>query len=68
MDEIADQLRKKLSDDPRPSREIGELLEMNPVSVRKFLCGSMGLSLDKLEKLAEILGFRIVSKLKKISK
>lgn len=59
-----DVIRAALKKDNRPSREIGELVGIHPVSVRRFKSGKKNLSLMTLEQMAKVLGFKIEAKTK----
>lgn len=68
MRDVADQLRRAVRDDPRPSREIAAAVGVNPVNLRKFAGDSLDLSFATLTSLASVLGYDLVVTLKKSRK
>lgn len=59
MTMIDEQIRDLLNHSELSSEEVGTILGINPVSVRRFRSGAMGLSIEKLTKLADFLGYQV---------
>jgi transcriptional regulator with XRE-family HTH domain len=65
---ITEDVRNAIKADPRPKKELAELVGLQPESLSLFMNGHRGVSLSALDRIAEVLELEIVGRKRKRKK
>lgn len=65
---ITDDIRKALKDDPRPKKDIAEMVGIQPESLSLFMNGHRSVGTAVLERMADALGLVLVKPKRKRDK